>query len=124
MATGPLSDPQHQDRLRIMERARERQHENDLERLMNETWGRRLAYWLIYELGSLQSNAFAFDMKHATAEHTAYRCGRQEPARRLQGELQDIAPRQWIEMLDEQNLERIAGLALEQRDEPTGDNLE
>ncbi len=125
MRQGPLSDAQLQERLRVFQNAREIERREDVRELMSHPWGRRLAYWLVYELGGLHGEAFAAEIKHGAEQHTAYRLGRQSLARSFLTAAQEIAPQDYLAMMAEQIRARQADLALEQRDdESAGDALE
>ena len=92
-------------------------HYGDLRTLMDQDWGRRLAYWLIFELGGLHGDAFAADKRDATEQHTAYRLGRQSLAREFDKAAKEVAPHDYLAMMAEQIRERQADLALEESSE-------
>ena len=128
MALGSLSDAQYQERLRVVHKARDRQRLEDLRTLMANDWGRRLAYWLTYELAGVQERVFDGSIKDggSSGQHMAFRDGRRAVGLDLVAELQATSPIHWLSMIDEANRERKADLALEQYDEPEsdGDSLE
>lgn len=124
---GPLSDAQYQDRLRLVERVRARQRDQDMKTLMSHAWGRRLAYTLGFELGRLHAQSFAPSVKDGVAMLgiTAHREGRREMAADFIGRIQEVAPDLYLTMMAEQIHERQTDLALEHRPESSeGESLE
>lgn len=112
---GKLSDAQYQDRLRQAQRERERDLADDLERLLAGEWGRRLAYWLVFEHGRLHGLSFDAGIRDGAcaALHQAKAEGRREAAHELYAMLLDASPSGAVAMMSERTKRAVADMALE-----------
>jgi len=118
---GKLSDKQFQARARDVERRLMRQRDDDLRELMSAQYGRRVAVWIIYELGRLQDESFDGSKRDGlnTALFTARAEGRRELAIDLHNELQRLAPDMVVRMLQE----RLETIQAEMSLESESDNV-
>lgn len=115
---GNLSDPQFQDKMRDAGRRRERQREDDLKSLMRHDWGRRVVYWVVYDLGRSMSVSFDPRIKGDSSLHTHFADGRRDLAIDVYNEIQRLAPRELLAMMAEQISAAQADLALEVEEKP------
>jgi hypothetical protein len=99
-----------QQAVRDIEKRRRREHEEDLHSLMSHDWGRRLCYWLIYELGGLHAPSFAGGIKDGVcaALHSAKTEGFREMAGAVMQQVQSLALNDYLIMMSEQIQNRQA----------------
>jgi hypothetical protein len=85
----------------------------DLEELLRQSWGRRLYYRLVFEMGRLEAPSFEPGLADGAcaALHMARNEGIREVAQRLAREAQLHCPEHWTLMLQE----RVAAAAEEAR---------
>lgn len=119
---GKLTDKKYQSAKRDIERRRKRQFSDDLVSFMGETWGRRLAYWMCFELGNIHGNSFAPSIKDGvcSALHTAHSEGRREMAGEILAYIQEVAPGAHLAMMQEQIRDRQEELAFDEEDSDHG----
>lgn len=70
-----------------------RQRDEDLVRLMSTVWGKRLARWILYDLGKLEVTSYDSNIKDGLCAlaHQARISGRQDVAIALKIELERVA---------------------------------
>lgn len=108
-----LSDEEAQKDLREDERQKIRQLAADLRLMLGAEWGRRIFYWLVFDLGGIESASFNQNIKdgYCAALHSALAEGRRDFARGLLVAATDLCPSEYLEMLKTVTLERAADLA-------------
>lgn len=113
--SGKLSDAQYQDRVRKVQKERERQVTDDLLELVRHEWGRRLAYWLIFEHGRVHGLCFDPGIKDGLCAslHQAKAEGRRESAHELHAMISAVAPEAVIAMMGERGKRALVDLSLE-----------
>lgn len=123
---GPLSDAQYQERVRQLQRRRERQQEDDLRDLMRAPWGRRFVYWFVFERGNLHGSVFDGGIKDgvSASQHMALAEGRRELAGELLERVKEHAAAQYLEMMAEQVAQRQADLSIQHREEEPQQEIE
>ena len=126
--TGNMSNEQYQARARHLLKRQEMQREEDLKALMAQPWGRRVAWWLIFDVGRLQAETFQMSGEMSAAKDglcgallTARNTGRQAVARELQENIRAASPGDWLKMYEEEIRTTAAELAARGK-EPTSND--
>ncbi len=117
------TDAQYQDRVRNLERRRERQHAEDLRWFMAQPAALRVAYRWIYELGRLEAASFEPAIRDGVMAFglTARNEGIRELAASIKEEMQRANPGNWVRMIEEEIRAREADLALRKQAESAGE---
>jgi len=90
MMTKPLNPDMPDEELRIA-----------LRTLLETREGRRVAYWIIFELCRLWQLSMPLELKHELAMHTARHEGMRSVGQTLMVKLQQLEPRAYLLMLEE-----------------------
>ncbi len=113
MARGNHSEGQYRSAVKRLEDQRLKQREVDLRELLRHDWGERLAYFVVFELGRLESRSFVAGQPDVTARNEGIR----EVAEEFKRQLMDADPEGWFHMLLNQVRTRKADLELAQRED-------
>ena len=114
MSPGYLEDPEAQEALRASEKSRRARIAYAFEQLLRASWGRELAYHLVFEMGRSLALSFEPSIKDGVtaAMHMSRNEGIREFGIGLAVYLQDEFPDQWLLMQSEavsrQQAERAA----------------
>lgn len=79
---------------------------DDLDALMSVPWGRRLAFWLIFDLSKFYGSVFDPNVKHEATVVAALKDGRRNVGRDLFELVNAIAPDQFDVMVQEHTKSR------------------
>lgn len=109
---GHLSDAQYQNRVREIEKRRERQRVDDLRKLLKDPAGRRVFYYIIFELGRLNELSFNPAIKDGvnSSQHMAINEGCRSLAREFKTNIEDADSDGFLTMMAEEIAERHKAL--------------
>lgn len=107
---GELTNAAYQEAVKKLRALRTKQHQDDLRELMKTQWGRRIAYWLVFDLGGITKTERA-----AKGSALLRNEGRRVMADDIHKQLMTADPGACLGLLAEQASARQADLALLQQ---------